>query len=92
MNARLHAKVSGEVQGVFFRAHTEGKAGELGLKGWVMNTGDGRVEVEAEGEMDRLRDLLMWLRKGPPSARVDKVEFEWLEPTGEFSWFRIRYG
>jgi len=89
--ARLHAIIMGDVQGVFFRAHTEEEARRLGLVGWVMNTKDGRVEVEAEGEKEKLAEFLLWLRHGPPAATVEKVEHEWKDFTGEFSGFRIRY-
>jgi len=91
VKARLHAIVSGEVQGVFFRAHTEEEARRLGLTGWVMNTSDGGVEVEAEGEKEKLAELLLWLHHGPPAAIVEKVEYEWKEFSGEFSGFKIRY-
>ena len=90
--ARLHAVVRGNVQGVFFRAHTEEVAGRLGLTGWVRNMRDGGVEVVAEGEREKLEELLAWLRRGPPLASVSSVEHEWLEFRGEFSSFSIRYG
>lgn len=90
--SRLHAKVSGDVQGVFFRAHTREKAESLGVSGWARNTGDGGVEVVAEGERKLLEEFLAWLGKGPPSARVERVESAWEKPTGEFRGFGIKYG
>ena len=91
MKSRLHALVRGDVQGVFFRAHTLEEAIRLDLSGWVMNTQDGSVEVEAEGEKPALEKLLAWLRHGPPSAHVEKVESEWKDFAGDLSGFRIRY-
>ena len=91
MKARLHAKVYGDVQGVFFRAHTEEEALRLGLSGWIMNSREGGVEVEAEGEREALDELLAWLQHGPPAAVVKKVEHEWKDFAGEFSGFGIRY-
>ena len=91
MGSRLHAIVRGDVQGVFFRAHTQQKAAELNLTGWAMNTRDGAVEVVAEGEKESLDRLLVFLRRGPPSAVVAKVEEEWGEAKNEFSGFEIRY-
>lgn len=68
--------VSGHVQGVFFRASTRTRAQELGLHGYAMNLADGRVEVVASGGDEALEQLAQWLRRGPPSARVDGVERE----------------
>ncbi len=63
---RLHAKVTGRVQGVSFRYYTTQQALALGLSGWVMNLPDGRtVEVIAEGPRKDLQALLDWLRHGP---------------------------
>lgn len=69
-----HVWVSGLVQGVAFRYHTRVLARELGLRGWVRNLPDGRVEVWAEGERAELERLVAWLRHGPPSAQVSGVE------------------
>ena len=88
---RLHAVIYGEVQGVFFRAHTQQKATELGLTGWVMNLSNGNVEVVAEGGKEPLERLLGWLQTGPQAATVKKVEKEWQDATGEFSGFEVRY-
>ena len=71
---KLHFRVSGNVQGVGFRYHTTAKARELGLRGWVKNLADGRVEGVAEGESEALDALLLWCRQGPDHARVESVE------------------
>lgn len=89
--ARLHLHIHGLVQGVFFRASTEDFARGLCLTGWVRNTHDGGVEVIAEGEKTMLEKLLAWCRKGPPGARVTKVDFEWQAFRGEFTDFRTTY-
>jgi acylphosphatase len=85
---RLHAFVSGRVQGVFFRAHTQERARSLGLSGWVRNLPDGRVEIAAEGGETKLKTLLEWLHTGPPAARVARVDTTWESPCGE-QGFRI---
>ncbi|VVC71865.1 Acylphosphatase [uncultured archaeon] len=87
LEARLSAKVFGEVQGVFFRAATVEEAVKLGVSGRVANADDGTVEVEAEGERDALESLLAWLHVGPPAARVEKVEFSWGACAGDFRGF-----
>lgn len=61
----------------------------LGLRGWVRNRRDGRVEVLAEGERDALTALLEELRRGPRYARVEGVDIDWTEASGEFADFRI---
>ncbi len=89
MRKRVHLFVSGRVQGVFFRAHTKEAADRLGLSGFVRNLRDGRVEIVAEGEERALRELISFVRQGPPLARVTGVEEQWEEPTGEFTGFSI---
>lgn len=91
MKVRCHIFISGLVQGVFFRSTTEKMAGVLGLKGWVRNTENGKVEVLIEGEKEKVEEMIKWLHKGPSMARVEKVDIEWQEYKGEFPDFKIRY-
>ncbi len=69
-----HAVVRGLVQGVAFRWCTKERARELGVAGWVRNLPDGSVEVWAEGPAIAVEDLVLWLERGPPAARVEAVE------------------
>jgi acylphosphatase len=66
--------VVGHVQGVFFRASTRQRASELGISGHAINLPDGRVEVLAVGEPPAVHQLIEWLHRGPPAARVARVE------------------
>lgn len=70
---RRHWFFSGRVQGVGFRWACVERARLLGLRGWVRNLPDGRVEAVAEGPADRLTDLLTHLKGGPGAIRVDTV-------------------
>ncbi len=88
---RAHLFVSGWVQGVFFRANTRDKALRYGVKGWVRNLPDGRVEVICEGEREDIQRLIEWCKKGPPGARVEGVEVHWEKYKGEFETFSIKY-
>lgn len=81
-------KVTGKVQGVFFRNSTQEKATEIGLKGTVKNLEDGSVEVYAQGPEERLRNLEQWLRKGPPAARVDHLYKEEVA-LGDYDDFQV---
>lgn len=91
MKARAHVFVSGRVQGVFFRQETEELATRLNVAGWVRNTVDGRVEAVFEGEKEDVERLIEFCKRGPPHARVVKVEVIWEKFVGEFRDFRIRY-
>ncbi len=73
MNRCRRFVVSGQVQGVFYRASTETTARRLDLTGWVRNLADGSVELVACGEEAKLRELEQWLWQGPPHARVEQV-------------------
>lgn len=74
MLKHVSIKVSGRVQGVFFRASTKGKADELSINGFVRNEHDGSVYIEAEGEEANLRSFLDWCQYGPPRAQVTACE------------------
>jgi acylphosphatase len=87
---RLHARVTGRVQGVGFRYFVIGVAGELGLTGWVRNRQDGSVELVAEGDEELLNKLIQALKRGSRSSVVSAVHEEWLEATGEFYRFSAR--
>jgi len=88
---RAHVFVSGRVQGVFFRYETRQLARRVGVTGWIRNLPDGRVEAVFEGEKDAVEQMIEFCRRGPPAARVDKVEVIWEPYKGEFNSFTIRY-
>ena len=88
--ARLHATVSGRVQGVSFRYFVTEQAQRLGITGWVRKRWNGNVEVLAEGPQSRLDDLLEALKVGPSMAHVSNIDVEWLPATGEFTDFWVR--
>jgi acylphosphatase len=76
----LHCYVSGRVQGVFFRHHTQQQAQTLGLTGWVRNLDDGRVEVLICGAPEKTQQMREWLARGPSAAKVTDVVVQ------EVSW------
>ncbi len=88
---RLYLRISGKVQGVYFRSSAQDKARELGLAGWVKNMPDGTVETVAEGEEEKLKEYMHWCEKGPSSAWVEGIDEKWEEATGEFEGFNIKH-
>lgn len=87
---RARIRVAGTVQGVWYRASAEREAIARGLTGWVRNLPDGRVEAVAEGPREAVEHFIAWCRQGPPAARVEGVEVDWREATGEFEGFTVR--
>lgn len=87
---RLHVWIGGQVQGVGFRMFVEEQAVRLGVRGWVRNRWDGRVEVMAEGNREVLEQFLGQLRRGPRSAYIQELKFDWRAASGEFQRFSIR--
>ncbi|MGQ9597519.1 MAG: acylphosphatase [Thermoproteota archaeon] len=88
---RAHVYVSGMVQGVFFRYETRSLAQRLGVKGWVRNLPDGRVEAVFEGEEDLVDKMVEFCKRGPPGALVTDVRVEWEKYEGKFTGFVIRH-
>jgi len=87
--ARARLRVTGLVQGVFYRQSTAGEAARLGLAGTVRNLADGSVEVVAEGSREAVLALVAFCRRGPPSARVEGLEVTWEPPVGDAGPFSI---
>jgi acylphosphatase len=87
---RVRAVVAGRVQGVFYRDSCRSQATRLGVRGSVRNLADGSVEVVAEGERERVEELLAWCRSGPPRAMVTGITVSDEVPVAERS-FRIEY-
>jgi len=88
--SQAHAVITGQVQGVSFRYYTYHEALKSGLKGWVRNLRDGRVEALFEGEHESIERVLAWCRLGPPSAQVEEVQVEWQSPSGKLAGFQVR--
>jgi acylphosphatase len=86
---RVRVVVSGDVQGVGFRWSTREEAAGRGLRGWVRNLSDGRVEAVFEGPPGDVDAIVAWCRTGPKWATVSRVEAVEEVPTGETGfWIR----
>jgi acylphosphatase len=89
-DVRVHIVVTGHVQGVGFRYATVDAAMRIGVRGWVRNTREGRVEIIAEGSRDQLGDLIAWCHRGPTLARVSSVEHAEVARDEELDGFQVR--
>ncbi len=86
----VHVRISGMVQGVFYRAFTQGKARELGIKGWVRNIPGGGVEAVLEGERQKVGELLAMMKSGPAGSMVSGLELSEIKCKG-YEDFKIIY-
>lgn len=83
-----HVRVTGRVQGVFFRVWTKEQADRLGVHGWVRNCPDGSVDAHLEGEEVQVLQLIEQLGAGPPAAAVTNIEVREVEPE-DFHHFAV---
>lgn len=85
----IRIRISGKVQGVWFRKYTSEEADRLGIRGWVRNEPDGSVLIHAEADPQRLDAFVAWCHSGSPLARVDQVMVEAADPA-HHTGFRIQ--
>jgi acylphosphatase len=71
---RVHVRIHGQVQGVWFRGWTVDEASQRGLHGWVRNVHDGTVEAVFAGDDAKVDEMIQRCHEGPPAARVSKVD------------------
>jgi acylphosphatase len=88
--ARARIVVRGIVQGVGYRYFAAVRGRAHALNGFVRNMRDGSVEIEAEGERERIEAFVKDVRRGPVSARVTTLDIEWQEPRHRETTFEIR--
>jgi len=88
---RAHVYVKGRVQGVYFRQNTKQQAQMRGVKGWVRNLSDGRVEAVFEGEEDAVGALVDFCSRGPAGSVVEDAAVIWEPFMNEFLGFSILY-
>lgn len=88
---RAHVYYSGRVQGVGFRYTTERIALDAGVRGWVKNLPDGRVELVCEGKRPDVEGVLEAIRRSPLGPKIAKTACTWEAATGEFGDFRVEF-
>ncbi len=87
---RIMCKISGHVQGVFFRAYAKRFATKKNILGFAKNMPDGSVEVVAEGTEKDLKLFVKHIKQGPKSAKVENIDVFWEEPQKFFNSFESR--
>ncbi len=90
MNKKIILKIYGRVQMVMYRDSARRQAKKLNLTGWVMNKSDGTVELIAEGKKENLKQFIDWCYNGSMLAKVNKIDINWQEATGQFKKFNIK--
>ncbi len=82
--------VSGRVQGVYFRASTRDVAVRWGVRGFVRNLPDGRVESVLQGDRGAVEKVVAFMREGPPGAYVEEADIEWRAVCEACDGFHVR--
>jgi len=88
-NRQVYIIISGRVQGVGFRYFAHHKAEEFNIVGWVKNTPDGKVEIEASGEPQNLNTFVNWIKIGPARAIIKTFSVSDISPERSFTRFTI---
>ena len=86
-----HVRVTGHVQGVFYRVWAQGQARELGVSGWIRNDADNSVEARLTGDEDCVTRMIERMQRGPANARVDGVKVEEVEAEEVSGRFEVRH-
>ena len=86
----VSVRVSGMVQGVYYRASAAREGERFGLDGWVRNQPDGSVALLLQGAIDTVDAMLAWCRVGPPAARVDRVQVADAQTDDSLRGFEVR--
>jgi len=86
----MRCVISGKVQGVYFRAWTKEQADSLGIKGWVRNINEGRVEVLAQATDDLLEEFKTRLIQGTSMSEVQKIDCETIDYEKVYTIFETR--
>ncbi len=87
---RRSFRITGLVQGVFYRQSTYQKAQELNLSGFVINEEDGKVYIEVQGSLYHIHLLFDWCLEGPSRAQVENIKVEELKTLSDEKLFSIK--
>ena len=82
--------IEGRLHGVNFRYKTQQQATRLELVGFVRSLSDGRIEIEAQGDQEKVEQLLAWCQEEPHSGNIKSILYRYDEPTKGYSDFMMR--
>ena len=82
---RLHYIFRGTVQGVGFRFYAFHSANMFGVTGYVRNMSDGGVELEAEGDIESIGNMLEKIRSSM-FIDIESIECEDVPPQNSRSF------
>ena len=82
-------RITGKVQGVWYRASAKDKAIALGLRGRVWNEPNGDVGALVQGHETRINEFIEWCKQGPPLASVNEIILHEQLTTEIFGGFEI---
>jgi len=82
--------IEGRLHGKNFRYQTQQQATKLGLGGFVRNLSDGRIEIEAQGDQDKVEQLLAWCQQEPHGSNIKNILYRYDEPTKGYTDFMMR--
>ncbi len=87
----VSVRITGRVQGVFFRAETRKAALSEHVEGYVKNMADGSVQALFQGSRNQVETMLAWCRDGAPLSKVEEVNAQPVAIQPEIKGFQIRY-
>jgi len=87
---RLRVLIEGRLQGANFRLNTQQQADKLGLVGFIRNLSDGRIEIEVQGQENKVEQLLQWCQEEPHGGQIKSILFRYDEPINRYSEFSVR--
>lgn len=80
--------ITGSVHPMFFNRFIQDNAQKLGIKGFVRNREDGRIEIFIEGQTDAVEKMAPLCRRGPQHSLIRNVE-EREEKFQDFRDFKV---
>ena len=82
--------IEGRLQRMNFRLQTQQQAQRLGLVGFIRNLSDGRIEIEIQGDEDKIEEMLAWCQKEPHSSQIKSILYRFDEPNKHYTDFMVR--
>ena len=82
--------IEGRLQRMNFRLQTQQQAQKLDLVGFIRNLSDGRIEIEVQGEENKIEEMLQWCQQEPHNSQIRSILYRLEEPTKNYTDFAVR--